>query len=150
MSVNIIEETAYSYAPGIYKLMLQGFNLDTIVERTDLNKSFILSLFKSESFHLHINIIGIYYHIYSITNPLVMKGLLDGFTSKLINDMEFFKDPENYIRDFFYIDSQWCKKDLNDCIVETFEPLPLPEHHDDEWFKILRKRHQLMLSEHFG
>ena len=91
----------------------------------------------------------IYYHIYSLKDKYVMQNLLDGFTSKLVNDIEFFKDPDDYVRDFYYVGEMWVKKDLNGEIVERLEPLELPGHHDDEWFKNLRKNHRAVLYEHF-
>ena len=132
----------------LYKLMLQGFDLESISEKTGCKKSYILKVFKSELFHIIINVIGVYYQIYTVKEPFIMRILLDGLASKIINDIDFFKDPDDYVRDFYYVDNHWVKKDINGCIVDCLEQLPLPEHFDDEWFKILRTRHQLMMSEH--
>ena len=149
MNKEVIEEKAYNYVPGLYKLMLEGLNLREISEKSGLDKYYILMLFKSENFHLYMNIMTIYYHIYSLKYKNVMQTLLDGFTSKLLNNIEFFKDPDDYIRDFYYVGEMWVKKDLNGEIVERFEPLESPGHHDDDWFKNLRKNHRAILHEHF-
>ena len=133
---------------NIYNCMLQGLDLESIIKATGYDKTYILNVFKSEDFHKIANILGVYYQIYTVKNPSTMKDLLDGVLLSYLDDEDFFKDPDDYVRDFYYVDNQWVKKDINGCIVETLEQLPLPEHHDEEWFKILRKRHQLMIHEH--
>lgn len=144
-----ISKDFYSFVCGnLYKRMLQGLDLESISKETGYKKSYILEVFKSEDFHRITNVMGVYYQIYTVKEPYIMKTLLDGLASKIINNEDFFTDPDDYVRDFYYVDNQWVKKDINGCIVDCLEQLPLPEHFDDEWFKILRTRHQLMVSEY--
>ena len=143
----MITEIAKNLYSNIYKRMLQGLDLESISKVTGCDKSYILKVFKSEDFHKIANILGVYYQIYTVKNPSTMKDLLDGVLLSYLDDEDFFTDPDDYVRDFYYVNNQWVKKDKNGCIVETLEQLPLPEHYDEEWFKILRTRHQLMIYE---
>ena len=49
MNKEVIEEKAYNYVPGLYKLMLEGLHLREISEKSGLDKYYILMLFKSEN-----------------------------------------------------------------------------------------------------
>lgn len=132
----------------LYTHMVYGYNLKSLRKQTGYKKSFILEVFKMEDFHRFINVIIMYHAIYSEKDPSTVKKWLDNLTYVLINKPDYFSDPEDYLRDFYYVDNKWVKKDINGCIVHRLEALEVPEHFNDEWVQILGKRHELMMFEH--
>ena len=134
---------------NLYFYMSEGFDLSSIKKHTGYKKSFILKVLKKENFHRYVNHMLVYKKIFNEKDPSIMEGLLDSLRFTMINKPADFSDPDDYVRDFYYVDNHWVKKDINGRIVERLECIKDPEHFNDEWVQILRQKHDLLLSEYF-
>ena len=128
----------------VCQLMLDCYNLKTIVKKTGFSKKSIEKILVSRELEHVINSAMSLAEIYKIPNEADMESGLKEYTKKYESPQQSgFNDPQYHTKGFSYVGQCWVKKDRAGKIVKRIKRLKVKDlpHANEKWFLDLTRKY---------